>query len=163
VTAGRTRTRRDHEKYLTLIETITLLHQHQRPLEDDPLAGPHIKTTLADIQAANKIAPEVLGRALDELPPQTRRMFEAIKDLVRKRMTKRHAEQHLCLFSRRELRESTGWSDTHVGKLEEMEYLARRHGRQGIGCLYELLTDASEKEELTHIGLIDPAKLQRPA
>ena len=26
----RTRTRRDHEKYLTLIDTIALLHQHQR-------------------------------------------------------------------------------------------------------------------------------------
>jgi DNA primase catalytic core len=31
-TSGRTRTRRDHEKYLTLIESVTLLHQHQRPL-----------------------------------------------------------------------------------------------------------------------------------
>jgi hypothetical protein len=28
----RTRTRRDHEKYLTLIDAITLLHQHQRPI-----------------------------------------------------------------------------------------------------------------------------------
>jgi len=28
-TSGRTRTRRDHEKYLTLIDTIALLHQHQ--------------------------------------------------------------------------------------------------------------------------------------
>ena len=27
----RTRTRRDHMKYLTLIRTIALLHQHQRP------------------------------------------------------------------------------------------------------------------------------------
>ena len=29
-TSERTRTRRDHEKYLTLIDTIALLHQHQR-------------------------------------------------------------------------------------------------------------------------------------
>ena len=27
---ARTRTRRDHEKYLTLIDAIALLHQHQR-------------------------------------------------------------------------------------------------------------------------------------
>ena len=38
-TADRTRTRRDHEKYLTLIESVTLLHQHQRPLEQDEEAG----------------------------------------------------------------------------------------------------------------------------
>ena len=30
-TSGRTRNRRDHEKYLTLIDSIALLHQHQRP------------------------------------------------------------------------------------------------------------------------------------
>ena len=29
----RTRTRRDHEKYLTLIDTIAFLHQYQRPLK----------------------------------------------------------------------------------------------------------------------------------
>ena len=32
----RTRLRRDHEKYLTLIDTIALLHQHQRPIERQP-------------------------------------------------------------------------------------------------------------------------------
>jgi hypothetical protein len=31
----KTRTRRDHEKYLTLIDTIALLHQYQRPLKKD--------------------------------------------------------------------------------------------------------------------------------
>ena len=30
---GRTRSRRDHEKYLTLIDTIALLHQHQREIK----------------------------------------------------------------------------------------------------------------------------------
>ena len=30
--SDRTRTRRDHEKYLTLIDAIALLHQHQRPI-----------------------------------------------------------------------------------------------------------------------------------
>ena len=30
--SDQTRTRRDHEKYLTLIDTIALLHQHQRPV-----------------------------------------------------------------------------------------------------------------------------------
>ena len=39
-TTGRTRNRRDHEKYLTLIDAIALLHQHQRkaraPLPNAP-------------------------------------------------------------------------------------------------------------------------------
>ena len=69
-----TRTRRDHMKYLTLIRTIALLHQHQRPrkmVEHRGRAVEYIEVTLADIATANKLAHEVLGRSLDELPPQT--------------------------------------------------------------------------------------------
>jgi DNA primase len=69
-TSGRTRTRRDHEKYLTLIDTIALLHQHQRETIKHQVNGREVEmlpVTLEDIEAANKIAPEVLGRSLDEL------------------------------------------------------------------------------------------------
>jgi hypothetical protein len=164
-TSGRTRTRRDHEKYLTLIESVTLLHQHQRPLENDPIAGPHIKTTLEDIEAANKISPEVLGRSLDELPPQTRRLLESIKTLIRAKMKKEKTEQRISLFSRKELRDFTGWSEfqvrTHLERLEQMEYVHRRSGKQGSLCKYELLVEASEAEKSWHIGLIDVEKLRR--
>jgi DNA primase len=164
-TSGRTRTRRDHEKYLTLIESVTLLHQHQRPLEEDAIAGLHIKTTLEDIEAANRIAPEVLGRSLDELPPQTRRLLESIKQLVRNKMKSEKLEQRISLFSRKELRDFTGWSETqtrlHLERLEAMEYVSRRSGKQGSLCKYELLTAANEPEGIWHIGLLDVAKLKK--
>jgi hypothetical protein len=164
-TSGRTRTRRDHEKYLTLIESVTLLHQHQRPLEEDAIAGPHIKTTLEDIEAANRIAPEVLGRSLDELPPQTRRLLESIKQLVRNKMKSEKLEQRISLFSRRELRDFTGWSETqtrlHLERLEAMEYVSRRSGKQGSLCKYELLTAANEPQGSWHVGLLDVAKLKK--
>jgi len=164
-TSGRTRTRRDHEKYLTLIESVTLLHQHQRPLEEDAIAGPHIKTTLEDIEAANRIAPEVLGRSLDELPPQTRRLLESIKSLVRTKMKKEKTEQKISLFSRKELRDFTGWSNTqirrHLDRLMELEYISTRGGRNGLTIKYELLTDANESADSYHVGLIDIAKLRR--
>jgi DNA primase len=58
----RTRTRRDHEKYLTLIDAITLLHQHQRQVKalrrgDRELR--YVEVTLADIALANQLAHEV--------------------------------------------------------------------------------------------------------
>jgi len=164
-TAERTRTRRDHEKYLTLIEAVTLLHQHQRPLEDDAEAGPHIKTTLEDIEVANRLAPEVLGRSLDELPPQTRSLLEAIKAMVAGVCDQRKIDQDKARFTRRQVRQRTGWSEfqvrTHIRKLEELEYLARWHGRQGIGCVYELLIDCREPEGIAHIGLLDLDKLKQ--
>ncbi len=163
-TAERTRTRRDHEKYLTLIESVTLLHQHQRPLEEDPEAGPHIKTTLDDIAVANRLAPEVLGRSLDELPPQTRRLLEEIKSLVADTCDAKATDQDKCRFTRRDVRERTGWSEfqvrTHMTKLEDLEYVARRHGRQGCGCVYELTVDAREPSAACHVGLIDAAKIK---
>ena len=81
----RTRTRRDHEKYLTLIDAIALLHQHQRPIKSATIAGQvveYIEASLADIELANRIAHEVLGASLDELPPQTRRVLASLHTLV---------------------------------------------------------------------------------
>ena len=164
-TAERTRTRRDHEKYLTLIEAVTLLHQHQRPLEDDPEAGPHIKTTLEDIAIANAIAPEVLGRSLDELPPQTRRLLEAVKTMVAEVCDKKKIDQDKARFTRRQVRERTGSSETqvrlHLQRLEDFEYLARRHGRNGVSCVYELLVDCRKPEGVAHVGLLDVKELRK--
>ncbi|MGH8020606.1 MAG: CHC2 zinc finger domain-containing protein, partial [Opitutaceae bacterium] len=60
----RTRTRRDHKKYLTLIRTIALLHQHQRPVKTMLERGKpveYIEVTREDIAAANRLAHDVLG------------------------------------------------------------------------------------------------------
>jgi hypothetical protein len=158
---GRTRNRRDHEKYLTLIDAIALLHQHQREAKALPSGcGPHgpiryIEVSLEDIALANQLAPEVLGRSLDELPPQTRRLLGHIRELVKRRKAKSAAST----FSRKELREACGWSltqvRTHLERLVELEYLAVRHGRLGSQFVYELLLDADEPEAVAHIGLID--------
>ena len=101
--ADKTRTRRDHEKYLTLIDAIALLHQHQRPVKTMPnlvdrggRAVEYVEVTAADIAQANAIAHEVLGRSLDELPPQTRRLLGAIVEHVRAQM-REHAHGHAVL------------------------------------------------------------------
>ena len=81
----RTRTRRDHEKYLTLIDVIALLHQHQRVLRTAEHEGEtlrYVEVTLEDIALANQLAHEVLGRTLDELPPQTRRLLSLVVEMV---------------------------------------------------------------------------------
>ena len=60
----KTRTRRDHLKYLTLIRAIALLHQYQRPIKTtvhQDQAVEYIEVTLDDIAVANRLACEVLG------------------------------------------------------------------------------------------------------
>lgn len=167
-TSGRTRTRRDHEKYLTLIDTIALLHQHQRQPITHTVNGRTVEmlpVTLEDIAAANQLAPEVLGRSLDELPPQTRRLLEAIKAHVRDLMKAGQFEQKLARFTRREIRERTGWSGSqirrHLEHLIELEHVAQRGGRNGLLMHYELLSDAHESADGFHVGLIDVETLRK--
>ena len=163
----RTRTRRDHEKYLTLIDVIALLHQHQRTVKTATVQGrtvEYIEATLADIETANAIAHEVLGRSLDELPPQTRRVLAAVTALVATLMQEQGAQRADVRFTRAQVRAATGASDTrcrmHLDRLAAMEYLLVHRGQRGQSYEYELLHDASADRAGPHLaGLIDVAAL----
>ncbi len=143
---GQTRTRRDHTKYLTLIRSIALLHQYQRPrktVEHRGRAVEYIEVTLADIATANRLAHEVLGRSLDEQPPQTRRLLLAVDEMVAAECKRQKMERSDYRFSRRDVRASTGWGDTqlkvHLHRLEELEYLLIHRGGRGQSMVYELM------------------------
>jgi len=156
--SDRTRTRRDHVKYLTLIRTIALLHQYQRPLkEHDGLQ--YIEVEASDIEAANKIAHEVLGRSLDELSPQTRRLLILLREMVDERCEKEKLTPDVCLFSRRDVRRFSGWTEfqvrTHLTKLQDMEYIVPHHGGRGQSFVYELLFNGEDDGRPQMCGLLD--------
>ena len=168
-----TRLRRDHEKYLTLIDTIALLHQHQRDVKvhqrpgHDGEALEYIEVTLADIALANTIAHEVLGRSLDELPPQTRRLLVLIDQYVAGECERQAIPRAQLRFSRRVLREAISWGDTqlrvHLERLLELEYLlAHREGPGGkfvYELVYEVAGQASGAGRAQFAGLLDVATL----
>ena len=103
----------------------------------------YIEVTLADIATANKLAHEVLGRSLDELPPQTRRLLLAVDEMVTAECQRQKMERSDYRFSRRDVRAYTGWGDTqlkvHLHRLEEMEYLLIHRGGRGQSMVYELM------------------------
>jgi DNA primase len=150
---GRTRTRRDHVKYLTLIQTIALLHQHQRERKSVVHRGErleYIEVTVDDIALANKLAHEMLGRSLDELAPQTRRLLESIEGYVTRECAARQIDRGDLRFSQKSVREFTAWPDyqikLHMRKLVEMEYLLVHRGGRGQSFVYELLYDGKGKD-----------------
>ncbi|MGE3231444.1 MAG: CHC2 zinc finger domain-containing protein [Hyphomicrobium sp.] len=163
----RTRTRRDHAKYLTLIESIALLHQQQREIRTLQRRGQtieYLEVSLADVALANELAHEVLGRSLDELPPQTRRVLGMIEELVERQAKERVLSRSDVRFTRRELRAACGMSDAairvHLERLIAMEYLRPSAGRNGLRFEYELLFDGDLQSSVPQvIGLIDVEKL----
>jgi hypothetical protein len=163
----RTRTRRDHVKYLMLIRTIALLHQYQRPVKSITHQGqtlPYIEVTRADIALANRLAHDVLGRSLDELAPQTRRLLGLIDQMVSAASTRLAIDRRDYRFSRKDVRVHTGWGHTqlkiHLHRLEELEYLLVHHGGRGQSFVYELLYQGEGQDGSSFvIGLMDPDRL----
>jgi DNA primase len=169
----KTRTRRDHEKYLCLIDSIALMHQYQRKLARHIVDGKPrqvLVVTLDDIEMANHLADEVLGRSLDELAPQTRRLLMLIEEMVDSECKRLKTPRSEFWFTRRRLREYCGWGNTqlkvHLKRLEDMEYLLVHHGYQNNRGLrsnsyeYELVYDGKGKDGSKFLmGLIDVNKL----
>ncbi len=160
--SDKTRTRRDHEKYLTLIDVIALLHQHQRPVKT--LAAAHagldyIEVQASDITHANALAHAVLGVSLDELPPVTRRVLGEVVRLVDKRMKTQHLPRADIRFSRKDVRDASGMSDTqlrvHLERLVQLEYILTHRGTRGQSFEYELLYDGDGQQAAHLSGLLD--------
>jgi len=164
---SQTRTRRDHMKYLTLIRSVALLHQYQRPaktVQHNGRAVEYIEVTVNDIAVANRLAHEILGRSLDELPPQTRRLLLTVDEMVTAECKRQKMERSDYRFSRRDVREATGWGDTqlkiHLHRLEELEYLLVHRGGRGQSIVYELMfTRPADGGKPVLGGLIDVEKL----
>ena len=160
-----TRTRRDHAKYLGLIRAVTFLHQHQRVKRTvvvDGVEVVYVETTAADVEVANRVANEVLGRSLDVLPPQTRRLLDLLHDHVTTAAGD-GGDRSAVRFTRRQVRESVGWGDTqlkvHLARLVDLELVVAHRG-DGGAHLYELAWDGQGVDGSRFvIGLCDPTVL----
>lgn len=180
---GRTRTRRDHGKYLNLIAAVTLLHQHQRARKSATIDGrqvTYVESTIGDIEVANALAHAVLGQSLDELAPQTRRLLSAVHQHVSVQAAELAVDASLIRFTRRQLREhlqtqGSGWGDTqlkvHLSRLVDLELLLVHRSESG-SYTYELAWrepahpdaetgqgDAAGRGGRFLVGLTDPATL----
>ena len=162
-------TRRDQPKYLALMETIAFLRQLQKPVKqatEDNQAYDYIEVSLSDIALANELALEILGRSLDELSGPSRRLLLLIEGLVSKLAKERKTESVETLFTRRELREFTRWSDYQIhhylNQLVALEYLVPVCGRNGAQYQYRLVWDGQGKEgERFVLGLKTVEQLQQ--
>jgi hypothetical protein len=149
------RTRRDHARFLNLIEVSAFLHQHQRERSQEGA----VVASLADYEAAYALAGEVLKETLTDLKRPLREALQRIQVLAAK------GEGSV---SRREVREALSVPDSTVrrwlAELVELEYLAQLGGEcgkagQGKAVRYRPVERQPAACEIA--GLLSPAELRR--
>lgn len=159
---GRTRARRDHAKFLTLIRAVALLHQHQRPRKRVSRHGVEvvfIEATSDDVAVVERLAPLLFGGPTDaELAPQTRRLLALLDALVASEANAARCRREDVRFTRRQAREHTGWSDfalrRHLARLVDLEFV---HAHRGFGGVftYELLRTSEHETAPEGTGVDD--------
>ena len=144
------RTRRDHARFLNLIEVSAFLHQYQREQTQGAVLA-----SLADYAVAYELGAQVLTETLSDVRRPLREACEQIRRLC---------EEGDGSVSRREIRESLAAPDSTVRRwlidLVELEYLAiAEAGRQGAGKMtrYRLVERGPREESM--LGLLTPEEL----
>ena len=160
--------RREHPKYMNIINTVAFLHQMQREIKTVERKGHiirYIEVTLEDIQLANEIAHNILGKSLSELTDPSRNLLNLIHTMVleMERVADKHKDN--ILFTRRMVREYTKWSDyqikIHIKQLEELEYLIPICGSWGKQFRYRLAYDGQGMDGSRFcLGLINVENLR---
>jgi DNA primase len=159
------RTRRDHERFLSLIEAVTFLHQYQRPVKQiDAGAGGKItciESTVDDYAIAYRLAREILGFSLDDLKKHARDLLDQIQEMVKRESRNTGQIENEITFTRRQIREFTGWPDyqikTYIKQLEDLEYLILQQVKTRGQFEYRL-NDPNQPKTLK--GLLTPEELK---
>lgn len=101
-----------------------------------------MESTVVDYAVAYRLASDILGFSLDDLKKHARDLLDLITDLVRKTSAETGKPEAEITFTRREIREFTGWPDyqikTYIKQLEDLEYLLIEQIRKGGQFVYRL-------------------------
>ena len=153
------RTRRDHLRFLNLIEAIAFLNQYQRERKTDERGEAFIEASVADYERAYGLAAEVLGQALSDLKRPAAELLASIRTLLAGK------SDGTAAATRREIREATGLPDHRViallSDLVQLEYLEVVSGSQGKTFRYRLAKDEGVKGREILAGLTTPSQLRK--
>ena len=142
------RTRRDHARFLNLIEVSAFLHQYQRERDSEAIVA-----SIADYAVAYALAGEVLAETLGDLRKPLREALSRIQAMAT-------AEGGV---SRRDIREALGLPDSTVrrwlAELVELEYLEVEAGKGGAGNKSRYRAADRDARQPVVLGLLTPEEL----
>jgi DNA primase catalytic core len=144
------RTRRDHARFLNLIEVSAFLHQHQREKR-----GGAVCAAVADYAVAYELSRDVLAETLSDVRKPLRDAFRRIQKL---------SLEGEGSITRREIREALNLPDSTVRRwlsdLVELEYLSVAEGSRGGAGRATRYHVAAREPQRDEAGLLSPAELE---
>lgn len=186
----RLQSRRDQPKYLNLIKAVAFLRQMQKEVTT-PLNAPggasqeYIEVDREDIRRANELATHLLGHSLDELSRPAHDLLMQLTAMTRPGPVPAAESEELSAkeeksghhvngvqappaFTRRQIREFTGWSHARVhrylAELIELEFVLMEHGRNGVLHRYRLAYEGQGQDGKKFLlGLKEVEALREPS
>jgi len=140
-----------------MIRVVALVHQYQREVKTatdlDGQPFHYIEATGEDVALADRLMHALLEDTLEELTPQARKLLATLRRLALK--GSEHWDR--LWWTRRQLRESTRWSDRQIRQalkqLVEFEFMQVRGGGMGRRAFYRL-ADPPEASLVTTSPLV---------
>lgn len=143
------RTRRDHDRFLHLIEVIAFLHQHQRPVKKHQ-GVKYIEATVSDYRWAYFLANRVLSQSMDELSRWARELLTFFET------------KNPSWITRRELREGLNWPDRRTREAtEELVDLEFLEVQRGANNQYSFQMHNASASHQAASALLHPDELAR--
>ncbi len=156
------RGRRDHDRFLSLIEGIAFLHQHQRTIGRDG-SEEYIEASIEDYALAYDLAHQVFADGSGDLPKPERDFLTQVEAVVEEAAQKAKTKVGEFWFTRRMVREVVKLPDhlikRHMREIEDLEYVQVQRATQGGSYRYRLLPQKKASPVLG--GLLDPEALAR--
>lgn len=155
--------RGEHAKYFSLIKAITLLFQYQRKTGPtrriDGKKCDCVYATQADVGLALELGRQIFARNVDDVSPTGRKLLSMVYTYIKQKgehlqelTPKEEVNIFTIPFTRKEMRDVTGWSESQIrltcDLLVELGYLGRLAGRHGSTFRYVLLDDGKDDPKM---------------
>lgn len=154
------RGRRDNDRFLSLIEGIAFIHQHQRKIGSENGAD-YIEANIEDYAIAHDLAHQVFAQAGSDIPKPVADFLTQMDAAMRDAAAAAKQDIARFTFSRRDVREAVQLPDylvkLYMRQVEELEMIEVHRATRGSSFRYRLVEQRDHRATLQ--GLTPPAEL----
>jgi hypothetical protein len=148
------RGRRDNDRFLSLIEGIAFLHQHQRTIANDGGAD-YIEASVADYAMAYELAGLIFSQTQSDLAKPVADFLAQVEAWAATTAKTSKSRVEDFFFSRRDVRDAVKLPDhmikRHMRQIEDLEYVEVRRATHGGSFRYRMLPQKKAPDVLAQL------------